>query len=249
MIRLWKRDYRMLEDVKHSPHTTRQLASLYFSHCCAQPRKKAAERLQQLFEAKLVSRFPRPTLSLKGKPEFVYWDYKKPLPRSHAWINHAIQVSQLHVDFAGWVERSAFAGQFLFPRDYAVSLSCPIIPDAVMKIANEQKTLLLLAEVDLGSEPVAGREYSLADKLAKFAEYIDCGGYRQDFSWLGSFKGFRVLVALNSEKRLENLLKITQAERHDFALLGLIKDISSETFSDRIWTNSGGLKVNIFGGK
>ncbi len=71
-IRLWKRDYMILQQCYWNPHSSSQIAMEHFTS-----KKKASERLKRLFDAKLLDRFPGLCLFARGKAEYIYVTSKR----------------------------------------------------------------------------------------------------------------------------------------------------------------------------
>ena len=214
-IRLWKRDYEIIEAVGQGLHTTSQIAALYFPSA-----KKASERMKLLLESGFVSRFAKPVLGVRGKPEFVYCAKGRSMKRNYATVFHALAVSEFKVQFLSWLKASGFLGAFLYPMQLQNKLrESELIPDGIFTIEKE-KRLLFFLEIDLGSESLsASNGYAFTAKLDDYSDYFDDAGYKKDFEWLGSFKGFRALVVFDSEKRLGNFQSIAMDKKADFALM------------------------------
>ncbi len=241
-VRLWQRDYEILDELRHGFHSTSQIARLYFPAL-----KKGSERMKLLFEAELVGRFPKPTLEMRGKPEFVYCAKGKAHRRRDSWASHALAITEFKVRFLLWVRsQTEFSGQFFYPSQLQ-NKSDNLIPDGVFVVRRNGKALLYFLEVDLGTEAFAGNGYAFGDKLDAYGDYFDRGEYVKDFDALGTFRGFRVAVVFDSEKRLENFRSIAELKGADFVLLSTFERLKPETFSDRVWFACDGEMVSLVG--
>lgn len=216
-MRLWKRDYEILECLERGLFCTGQLAQVFFSS-----RKKCAERMKKLFEEGFVGRFQKPLLDVRGKPEFVYCKKGK-LVRGFAKVNHALAVSDFFVSFCQWKKRCSFGGTFFW---------CPLLeglrPDGVLVVEKRGKKLLFFVEVDLGSENLSSGSYAFADKLDLYAAYFDSGKFRDDFKEIGRFRSFRLLAVFESGKRLHNFLKVAEERRADFVLASTLEKVKRD---------------------
>jgi hypothetical protein len=244
-IRLWERDYCIISDLEHGLCTTTQVSRLYFSS----NNKKASERLKLLFEHGLVGRFPKPLLDVRGKPEFVYCK-KGRVVRGYAKVNHSLAVSEFRIAFLLWLRSCKdFSGSFFYASQLPDSLfGGSLVADGIFILEKGVKKLLYFFECDLGFESLAGGgAYSFADKLDLYAEYFDSGRYRKDFGWLNyQFKGFRVLVVFDCEKRLGNFLRIASEKQADFVLVSMLVRLRKE-FVGRVWVGVDGGLVSLVG--
>jgi hypothetical protein len=240
-VRLWKRDYEIIEAVGHGLHTTSQIAALYFPST-----KKASERMKLLFKAGYVGRFAKPVLGVRGKPEFVYCAKGRSMKRNYATVFHALAVSEFKIRFLSWLKASGFSGVFLYPAQLQNKLrEGELIPDGIFTVEKDKKLLFFL-EVDFGTESLsADKGYAFASKLDDYSDYFDDAGYKKDFEWLGSFKGFRVLVVFDSEKRLGNFQSIAMDKRADFALMTTWERLKSG-FAD-CWISFDGNAASLLG--
>lgn len=245
-IRLWKRDYEIIEDLRSGLYSASQLAKLYFSS-----HKKAAERLMLYFRAGLVGRFAKPLLDVRGKPEFVYCEKGKRQARSFSWINHALAVSDFRVWFLlGLKKCEGFGGLFLVGKGLPTEIDKGlVIPDFVFVLEKEGKKLLYLGEVDLGSESLLScAGYGFGNKLDLYCDYFDSGTFNNDFGFLKySFKGFRVATIFNSEERAKNFLKIAAEKHADFVLATTFQKLNNNPLLSKIWRTSSDELVDVVG--
>ena len=246
-IRLWERDYRILQDLKYGFCTTNQIAKLYFSSNS----RKAGGRLKLLFEHRFVARFTKPLLDVRGKPEYVYCKRGR-VVRGYVKVNHCLAVSDFRVSFLLWRQFSKkFWGEFFYYSQLPSILSGDAVrPDAVCTVERKGKKLLYLLEVDLGSESlVASGGYGFADKLDVYADYFDSGQFRDDFKWMGySFKCFRVLIVFDSEKRLSNFMKIASEKNADFVLASAFGRLKQKGFAGKVWVGIDRRSLSLVGG-
>ena len=243
-VRVWERDYRIINDLEHGLYSTGQLEQLYFPS-----RKKCSERMKRLFSAGFVSRFSKPLLDVRGKPEFVYCKKGK-VVRGFVRVNHALAVSDFRVSFLLWLKSNKkFCGDFFYCSQLPGNLlGGSLKPDAVCTVQNNKtcKKLLYLVEVDLGSESLVGDGYGFADKLDLYSEYFDSGRFRDDFGWLGSFRSFRLLVVFGSGERMSNFLKIAEGKGADFVLSSTLENVKQD-FGGGHWQDFKGGCFAVFG--
>lgn len=241
-IRLWQRDYAIQERLELTPMTTSQIAKAFFNA----NKKKAAQRLQRHFAHGLVKRFPNIMQIMQGKPEYVY--YRGKVDRHPQHVQHDLAIAEFSIVFSQWIkESSRYRGDFFFQKQLP-KLRCGLIPDGVFFIGktNQNRELLYFLEVDLGTESMTGNNYSLSGKLHIYEQYWDDGGFRDDFSWRGTFNGFRVLLLLSTKRRLDNAQQLTKRDGHDFVLLTTI-DRLGEPFDQPIFATNNGTSADVFG--
>lgn len=202
------RDREVLDSL---PASTSQLAALFFRG----NQKKCSERLKKLFDARLVTRAPR-VVSTGGRAEFVWF---RPGRRGAAGadVEHSVAIVDARIAALRAVERVAG-----LKMDFAYGSQVQaaglrehgLVPDAVVMLGRRGKAALFLVEVDLGSEPVVGRGYVFGDKLDKYASYLDDCGFKKDFG--ANFRGFRVLVLVPDDVRLQKLLQLAKEKQASF---------------------------------
>ena len=256
-MKLWSRDYHILKDLANNYHSVSQIAEAYFPS-----RTKASRRMKKLFDSAYVSRFPKPTLKLEGKQEYIYAIAKKglkalamqgiqmnlslPRRRLNAYsIGHTLFLN----DIKHWFERAAeknhdtacrfVYGKRLYPdglKQYRIE------PDAYLLMTNEKKKkqLLHFIEIELGNEILESGKfrYSFADKIEKYCDYFDTNAYVDDFKDAFGFcgKGFRVLVIVNGRHRLAKLLQMSMEHDAGFFWFCALEDISEKTILENIWS-------------
>ena len=243
--RLWKRDYDILNSLEQGILSSGQLARLYFNG----NRKKCAERMKLLFCTKLVSRFQKPLLDVRGKPEYIYCKKGKTIC-GYSKINHELGVSEFKVLlYQALKEYSGLSCRFISRVQIFQLFSGLLVPDGIFVLEKDRKRLLYFLEVDFGSENlVSNTAYSLLLKLRVYANYFDSGKYNSDFkSTEYAFKGFRVVVVFATKGRLSNFLKIAIKENFDFVLSAYLKELNGFNLKDRVWLAIDGAKENIFG--
>jgi hypothetical protein len=238
----------MLEDVDQGLHTASQLAALHFSEVNeTRAVKKCAARLQQLWKAGFVKRFPNPALDREGRPAYVYYPRERHLPRGYRAVAHGLAVTEFRVRFLTWLHSSpGFSGRFLYPAQIDPSLRLGLVPDGLFLIERNGKRLLYFLEVDLGTESLTGNTYALAGKLAPYAAYFDARHYVEDLHWLGRFKGFRVVFLFNAQQRLQNFQRVAAVEDADFVLLKVLHCLMPESFTHG-WMAFDSRYVDLFG--
>ena len=243
-IRLWKRDYDIIEDIKHGFYTTSQLAKLYFSS-----RKKAAERLKLLFKAGLTDRFQAPLNDVRGKPEYVYCSKSGKIPKNYSHVKHNLAIT----DFYVWlIEKTKqdrdMVAKFYFGttlEDKAL-LGGLLLPDALFILEKGDKKLLYFAEIDLGTETLrSGSNYSFEGKLDLYSELFDSGEYNSFLTH--KFVGFRLLCVFDSEKRMRNFLGAAKEKSADFVLATTFGKLNEKDLLMKAWLNTEGKLVNIVG--
>ena len=178
-LRLTPRRRRILEDLEYRFFATSQIARHHFSET-KQPRKKAAETMKQLYDARLVRRFVSPLLEQRGKPEYVYYPAGRHLSRSYRSLAHELAITDFKICFESWAERSCrFTGRLYHPAEIRSRLAAGrLVPDGIFYIESQDKKLLYFLEIDRGTETLRrGRSYALADKLDLYGQYFDSGEY------------------------------------------------------------------------
>ena len=246
-VRLWGRDQRILEDLKHGFYSLSQIARLHFT-----TRKKAAERMKLLADGNFVKRFPNPLFPEKhGKAEFIYYDKNRRLPRGYRWLSHSLCTTEFKVHLFTWLRSTPdLAGVFFHASQIPRLLDGNLRPDGAFTLEKDEKKLLYFLEVDSGSESLRSSSgYEVTEKLDLYGDYFDTAEYQRDFRWLGEFRGFRVTILFTSEERLRHFQVITQARDADFVLLSTMELLEEQGFSGGVWTAHDGTIVNLFGKK
>ena len=239
-LRLWQRDYDVLDSISRSPHTTGQVARRHRFPS----RKKAAERLFPFHKAGLVKRVPYFLPAMQGKPENVYYNGIAPHPRT---IQHTIGVTEVGVQGTLWAhETPASTVEVLYTNE--ITTSNGLIPDATL-IRTDVTTgriAIVFFEIHRGTEPInSANGYSLAKKLDKYAEYFDTNLYATDFATYGTPKGFRVAIIL-PPALLPRVQRLVHDAKHDFVLL-TTPDEFVQGMQAPIWRNHAGDMVDILG--
>ena len=238
-VRLWKRDYEIIEQCNSGMFRTGQLARLFFSS-----RKKCAERMMKLWKAGFVSRFQAPLMDVRGKPEYVYCRKGKGVRRGYGWVRHGLGVSEFFV----WVSVALRTQKVLQARfiSFGNVFGGLIVPDAVLVLSKGERSLLNFVEVDFGTESLkSGRGYSFGDKIDLYAEYFDCEEYRKDFD--EGFRGFRVLAVFESQKRMKNYLDIAKDKGCDFVLCTTFEALNKAELLSKCWADIKGKEVDVVG--
>lgn len=240
-LRLWQRDYDLLESVSRIPHTTGQVARRHRFPS----RKKAAERLFPLHKAGLVKRVAYYAPAMQGKPEYLYYNGTAPHPRT---IPHTIGITEVGVQASIWAQQhTAYNIDVRYTNE--VVTSSGLIPDATLLItSNNGHVGIVFFEIDRGTEPLMSTHgYSLAKKLSEYARYFDDDGYIADFATLGTAKGFRVAIIVPAS-RLRRVQALAHDARHDFVLLTTPEEFAAGMHAP-IWRDHTGETVDIFGHK
>ncbi len=243
-IRLSSRDQQVLRTLQVSPHTTWQLARLYFPN-----RKKASERLNRLYQNRYLRRLERPVLPINGRPEYIYFCSKRQLSPSYSSVEHTLAIAEFHTRFITWLyHQPLLTGHFLFQSEFLPLNDGSLIPDACFIVANMERQLLFFLEIDRGTETLVGRFYSLQDKLHRYCDYFDSGLYAEDLSRFGQFKGFRVAILTESLSRMQNLRELAFSCEADFTIFNCLSHDRSNDLSSG-WIAWNASPINLFGQK
>lgn len=118
-----------------------------------------------------------------------------------------------------------------------------IIPDGLICFCRKQEAVksLLFFEIYRGTQTLEGGKQNIRNKIEAYVAFWEQGLYK-DFAGLFSydFKGFRVLLIVQSVSYLENLKKIcSQIAPAGLFWLALSEHISPDTFFKPIWHVSG----------
>ena len=168
-MRLTSRDQDILSLLSFNAYSLSILALLFFSS-----KKKAAQRMRMLFDARLVFRAQRPFLGGRGKAEYVYT--AKPIKSVYS-IPHSLIIGDVHVAMTV-VQANGFLVEFFYPGSIGLmpNVLNGLIPDAVAVIKEVQsgKKLLHFIEADTGSESVSAKRshYSLEKKFEKYLSLL-----------------------------------------------------------------------------
>lgn len=243
-IRLWKRDYDIIENLKNGLFTTGQLAKLFFSS-----QKKAAERLILLFKAGLADRFQAPLDEAKGKPEYVYCKKNGKIPKNYSHIKHSLAIT----DFYVWlIEKTKQVQDMVAKFYYGTTLEDKglhgglLLPDAFFVLEKADKKLLYFVEIDLGTETLrSGSNYSFEGKLDLYADIFDSEEYNKFLNH--KFVGFRLLCVFTSQKRMQNFLGIAKEKNSDFVLCSTFDSLKNSDFIEKTWADISGKKVGLSG--
>jgi|GEM_PF-4427735 len=121
-----------------------------------------------------------------------------------------------------------------------------IIPDGVMCLENPSlgKKALFFIEVDLGTEKITTTkkdQYSLLKKMLVYREWLQNPKYEEYSEYFGyEFTGFRVLVIMNAETRIQKLRKeLYQNNMRKFIYMTEQGAIRSKTILKAIWQRPG----------
>jgi hypothetical protein len=161
-------------------------------------------------------------------------------------LRHTILVAEVEVQVAELVRsREGYTGAFRYPHEQG--LSCGLIPDATILLGHGDKTGLWFVEVDCGTERITSPAgYSLAGKLAAYAQYFDTGQYQEDFNDAGGLQGFRVALILDSPAREHSVQRLITAEHHDFVLLTTFEK-SASGLHHPVWSGSDNIMRDFLG--
>lgn len=231
-VRLWSRDELVLRELQRAPMLARQVSLL-----CGFPPKRGSERLLLLERAGLLKSCPFFQAGRQGRSQKLFYRGSRPslLLSRHMTLTVDLRV-QAGVSFP---DASFFYGDEINAGK--------LRPDAALVAPRGERTALVFFEVDCGTERLTSPSaYSLVGKLRSYAAYFDSAEYRKDFSWAGSFTGFRVGVVLTSSGRLVNLQRLLAAEGLDFVLLATVDDLKAG-IAARVWRSFDDRVVDIFG--
>jgi hypothetical protein len=237
-VRLWQRDINARNECTRTPLLVRQATELLgFSS-----NKKAAERLCRLHRAGTLKRTPVFQAAARGKPAFAYFTGTPPHPRT---LEHTIAITDVRIPLARWTRRDKqYAAEFYYGHE--VTTTAGIMPDAAVIIHKAEKTALAFVEVDNGTEAITSpTRYSLAKKLAAYANYYDAKTYVHDFAWAGTLRGFRVWLIV-PEGRVRFVQHLIQKEQHDFVLITTF-DCLNDGIDQPIWRSHDGKNVDLLG--
>jgi hypothetical protein len=267
-MKLWNRDYRILKNLASNYHSVSQIAETYFPS-----RTKASRRMKKLFDSAYVSRFPKPTLRLEGRQEYIYAIAKKGLKalamqgiqvnlsvskrRPNAYsVEHTLFLNDIKLWFGKVAEKNRDTEcRFVYgKRFYPDGLKGHgIEPDAYLLMTNrkKKKQLLHFIEIELGNEMLESGKfrYSFADKIEKYCGYFDSNAYVDDFKNVFGFcgKGFRVLVMVKGRQRLARLLQMSFENDAGFFWFCALEDISEKTILENIWSYADKEKQALIG--
>ena len=256
-MKLWKRDFLILQGLANNCFSLSQIAERHFPS-----KMKASRRMKKLFDAGYVSRFPKPTLEIEGRAEYIYKITKKGLralamqgidvnlslyteqKRLNAYsIQHILFLNDIGYFFEKTMaEKQDIECKFIYgKRFYPDGLKeHGIEPDAYLLIINRQskKQLLHFIEIDFGSEMLESGKfgYSFEQKILKYCSYFDsnlCLNDFRDFDFNG--KGFRVLVVVKGREHLTRLLQMALEHNAGFFWFCNVDDISEDTILGNIW--------------
>jgi predicted transcriptional regulator len=255
-LRLTPRDLKVPELVKDYTYlTTNQIAELLYPS-----KQKAQTRLLKVYKSGLVKRFVFPVLIVDGgRGEFVY--HLTRLPKvSFSKLAHTIKLNNIRIAFekgclnTGTVDLEAFVPEYSV-KSISMALNANmddsrvdakakhIIPDGVMCLKNRAngKKALFFIELDLGTEKIktsTPKEYSLVEKMLVYKEWMKLREYDKYSEKFGySFKGFRVLVIMNSQIRKRKLRnELSKHGIKQFIYLTDCAKIVNGKIFDRIWS-------------
>ena len=119
-----------------------------------------------------------------------------------------------------------------------------IIPDGVLSLSNEQKSLLFFVEVDMGTEPLKAKRNGATDfleKLDAYRVYFATEGYKAfEKRFSCAFVGFRLLVVTNTAPRLKSLSAFVETEEFcEFVWLTSLKALQERGWASKIWSVGG----------
>ncbi|MFH1851074.1 MAG: replication-relaxation family protein [Candidatus Neomarinimicrobiota bacterium] len=257
-VNLTARDLKVPELVRNYRYlTTSQIQRLLYPSL-----QKTQTRMLKVHNSGLVKRFPFPVLiRASGKGEYVYHFGK--LPRlSFSKLVHTVRLNDIRIAFEKGCQDSGIIRLVEFIPEYQKMSISPaingsdsdmgyrgdangkghIIPDGVMCLENpsRQKQALFFVEVDLGSEKITTTQkdqYSLSEKMLVYREWLHekrfekyCEYFKYDF------KGFRVLVIMNNESRIQKIRKVlTKQGIKEFIYFAEQSAIMPKAIFEYIW--------------
>lgn len=108
----------------------------------------------------------------------------------------------------------------------------PLIPDGYVEVVSSQKTLAAFLEVDLGHEGLSVWKR----KVEVYLRYAISG----DFEKRSGQPQFRVLVIVNSERRMHSLRAATLHLTDKIFWFSTFDSISNDSFWSPVWLRAGG---------
>jgi len=261
--RLTQRDLKVVELVEdYHLLTTSQIQKLLYPSM-----QKAQTRLYRIWKSGLVKRFPYPVLLREhGRGEYIYHVNRKP-KMSMTGVMHTTDLNDIRIAFAMACLESEQIEMIDFIPEYKGRIDSDgmmrrivedrvrirgrekteqrFIPDGVMCLEKRatRKRVLLFIELDLGSEKLVTRRdgsYSVVRKLEVYKEYLRQEGYGRYSERFGhEFRGFRVLVIMSNQQRIQRLRKeLTLKGIKKFVWFTQKSGIKAETILKEIWTVS-----------
>lgn len=257
--RLTERDLQvpvLLKD--YSLLTTSNIQKLLYPNL-----SKAQSRLKMLQKSGLVKRFAYPLLSCNGgRCEFVYHlpNKSKVILKT---VVHTVKLNDIRIAFELASQKSEGINLIDFITEYKTEVidgtfrriiedkseepiipgrSKRFIPDAVVCFENSatKNRGLFFLELDLASERLFSSNpdrYTVLGKLLLYKDYLVTKGFKKYsgmFDW--EFKGFRVLVVLNNQNRIQRIRKkLTQEGVRKFIWFSEFQEISEGAVFDKIW--------------
>lgn len=245
--------------------TIKQIAILRNQHPNAVRR-----RLKAIRGKGLITLSTRKSRSQQGRPEQIIRlteegnacaaDTHKQIGQDHHWgpiscamVEHQILQNWAYVQLMELAHRrNELSAEFRSPCPLEMGVgqssheSLRVMPDAAFTISHQQKSLLFLLEVDMGSEPIASAQSQRACIAGKCRDYVDVyrrASYKQlEPVFNATFKGFRVLFLCNSSKRMRDICRfLTQAGNLDFCWVADEHHLLKEGMASPIWARGGDL--------
>lgn len=208
---------------------------------------RANTRLAKLVKAKIIARKLTPVVPGHGGAQALYhlapastgvlkvdpgtvlaqsrqaarWDLRQ--------VEHVVTANQIIVDFLSAADRVPETQTPAYrtePELRRAFLGKPFVPDGWFAWAERGMRFNCFVEVDLGHEGLTQWRKKVLDYLA----YAESGSHQGTFS----FRSFRVLVLAASERRLENLRKVSEVADRLF-LFGNLGQVNAQTIMGAVW--------------
>lgn len=134
------------------------------------------------------------------------------------------------------VPQVAFHRWLAFYGPLAPGLS--LIPDGYVEFTTPRETVAVFLEVDLGHEGLAVWK----EKVRHYLQFALSGEYEQQFGQ----PRFRVLVIVNSERRLHSIRATVAATTQKIFRFATLESVCGEQFFDAVWLRPVGEDVQPF---
>jgi predicted transcriptional regulator len=247
-----KRDRMILQELNNGILTTSQIAILFLLS-----KKKAATRMKKLHSSGLVKRIPNPFSNHHGRPEFIYYisgKGKAELPNNKGsvltdpakniyLIPHRLLIRDIQTAFYQ-AASSDYTAKLYYPSNLGITSDelNGLIPDSIVSIEKlpTGKKILHYIEADCGSEPIrSSRLYSLENKYEKYIKLFDSTNTHASINRAlnYTYKGFRVLMVMTSETRLNQVNEIASKQKAEFIWVTCSENINPDILEAPVWRN------------
>lgn len=155
-------------------------------------------------------------------------------------IRHALRCTDLRIRIEHALANSdsaklrRWSHELLCRHEFETSHGRPVLvkPDALCVVGHQGQDFYVFVEVDLGNASLP----RFRDKLARYALYADSGAFADVYP----VKTFRVLTVTTEERRLQNLVALSQ--RREFAFTTWRRMQSSSLIDPLLRTGKGGAR-------